>query len=152
MVVALGCQPAPANPSPDSGPAVAAQQTAEIAVRRITAGDLGATPTPVPTLVPPPNCAGAVWWYQARDHVGENLAVQGRVVHAHPAVGSVRLDLGQSYPDPTGLPVLVRTVDGVDQADATWAGKVVCVHGHIEQSDSGAVLSAPSSDAIDILP
>jgi hypothetical protein len=152
LALTVACQGSPADQSSASGPPTAARQTAEVAVRQISAGNRDATPTPAPTAVPPPACAGAVWWYEASAHVGQSLAVQGRVVHAHPAVGSVRLDLGQSYPDPTGLPVLVRTDLGVDRADATWAGKMICVHGRVESADPGAIVSADSADAIEVLP
>jgi hypothetical protein len=153
MTLALACQGPPADRSAEDGPAVAARQTAEVAVRRISAGVLGATPTPTPTPVPPPACAGAVWWYEAGAHLGQSLAVQGRVVHAHPAAGGLRLDLGQSYPDPTGLPVLLHADLSPDQADATWAGKMVCVRGRVESSTGGGLLvAADSADAIRVLP
>ena len=107
-------------------------------MQRIIAGNLEPTSTPQPTLTQPPSCPSALWWYEARDHVGESRVIQGPVVRTRPGPsGSMWLEIGQPYPDPTGLPVLVRADAGAD-----LAGKTICVDGRIAPIDGGPTIDA----------
>ncbi|MBV9355429.1 MAG: hypothetical protein JO023_07855, partial [Chloroflexi bacterium] len=121
----------------------------------ISTGRVEQTPTPVATPVPGPTCDGAIWWYDAAGHVGEEITVQGRVVHVHPDASdpehTLRLDLGQSFPDPTGLPVFLPTDRSPDSADADWAGKMVCAHGLIGSRAGATIVQLANGDALDVL-
>ena len=89
-------------------------------------------------------CASALWWHEARDLVGESRVIQGPVVRTRPGPGdSVWLEIGQPYPDPTGLPVLVLARAGDD-----LAGKTICVDGRITRSDGTPVIDARGAERI----
>src|SRR4051794_10153269 len=65
-----------------------ATRRAEVAeVQRILAGNPAGTLTPEPTATVPPMCASALWWHEARDHVGESRVIQGPVVRTRPGPG-----------------------------------------------------------------
>jgi hypothetical protein len=153
MLLLNGCQ-TPVS-SPEAPATATARQTADAAYGLISTGRVEQTPTPVATPVPGPTCDGAIWWYDAVDHVGAELTVQGRVVHVHPDASDpghiLRLDLGQSFPDPTGLPVFVPTDRSAESADADWAGKMVCAHGLIGSRGSATVVQLANTDALDVL-
>jgi hypothetical protein len=116
----------PATPEPE--PSSTAVRRATVAVaQRIIQGNLDPTATPLPTATPKPTCSGAIWWDQARAHVGESRVIQGPVVAIRPAPNATALlEVGQPYPDPTGLAVLLRA----DAAPA-FSGKSICVSGQI---------------------
>src|SRR5215813_2272188 len=79
----LGTSACAANMSgttPREVQATAVRRTAAAEVQRIIAGDLSGTPTPEATPTPVPSCAGAIWWHEARTHVGERRIVEGPVV------------------------------------------------------------------------
>src|SRR4051812_29063956 len=97
--------------------ATAVRRAAIADVQRIIAGNLVPTATPGPTATQAPSCPSALWWYEARDHVGESRVIQGPVVRTRPGpTGSLWLEIGQPYPDPIGLPVLVRAGAGANLA------------------------------------
>jgi hypothetical protein len=149
------CAPEERSAAGAASPTAVAQQTAEAALRRVGSGNLGPEPTPTATVPPRPACADAVWWYEAGAHLGESLSVQGRVVHAYPRAApdaSLRFDLGQSYPDPTGLSVVVPTDRSAAAADAAWAGKMVCVRGRVAADTRGLFLATDSADDVRVLP
>src|SRR5579862_5337444 len=101
--------------------------TAVAAVQRIIANNPDPTPIPSATATASPSCNNAIWWREARLHVGEIHQVQGTVVATRPAPGGMALlELGQLYPDPTGLAVLVPAA-----AASQLNGKTVCVGGRI---------------------
>ena len=139
IVVLLGgavqaCTP-PAARSPQEDvvavQATTVRRTAVAEVQRIIANNPQPTSTPPATPRPQPGCAGAIWWYEARGHIGETRAVQGQVVATRPAPGGAALlELGQPYPDPTGIGVLVPGAPS-----AGLDGQMVCATGRITSSD-----------------
>jgi hypothetical protein len=91
--------------------------------------------------VPRPTCADGIWWYEAAAHVGENRTVQGQVVRVRRLQdGTSLLEVGQLYPDPNGLLVLVpRAVD-----EPTYLNRSVCVAGTILSQDGTPALRTSS--------
>src|SRR5947208_12286460 len=54
-----------------------------------------------------------LWWTEARAHVGEVRTIQGTVIATRPApAGATLLELGQAYPDPTGVELLLSSPAG----------------------------------------
>ncbi len=129
----------------------AARATADAAVRRISSGNLPATPTPSATPWPRPRCPDAVWWYEAPAYVGQRRAVEGTVVHTRLLAGAggpaAVLDLGQSYPDPSGFQVLLTGSGSADAAQA-YAGKTVCATGRLRADAGAPLLTVEPPDAI----
>src|SRR6476620_6277202 len=73
LMVAVGCTTLGASePSttPPDATATAVRRAKIADVQRVIAGNLNPTPLPQPTATQPPVCASALWWYEARDHVG----------------------------------------------------------------------------------
>jgi hypothetical protein len=105
---------------------------AELArVQRIVAGEPTPTLTPEPTPSPRPTCASAIWWSEARSHLGEVRTVQGPVVNVRSAPEATALvQLGQPYPDPTGVVVSMPA-----PAASGLEGKTVCVAGRIVSAE-----------------
>jgi hypothetical protein len=137
--------PAPGTPTaPTATTEARATQTVQAAdaeVRRILAGNPVATATPSPTPVPRPACADGIWWYEAAAHMGENRTVQGQVVRVRRLEdGTSQLEVGQFYPDPNGLLVLVP--GAVDEQ--TYLNRSVCVAGTILSQGGTPALRASS--------
>jgi hypothetical protein len=125
-----------ANPTPilTDVQATAVRRTAIAVVQRVIANPPVATATLEATAIPRPGCAGAIWWHEARLHVGENRTVQGAVVATRTlADGTAMLEVGQPYPDPTGLVVVISgaTDQPTENAAEALTGKSVCVVGRI---------------------
>ena len=142
VLVGLAC----GGPNPNAEPGTAAAQAtatrraAVNQVQRMIANHPTSTPPPEPTATPIPTCQNAIWWTDARAHVGESRTVQGMVVATRPAPGgAVMLELGQPYPDPTGLSVIVPS-GGAPPGN----GAMVCVAGSIALSE-GRILMLPTS-------
>jgi hypothetical protein len=126
---ACGAPSASLETTPTSPPAQATnvRRTAVAAVQRIIANNPDPTSTPSATATTSPTCNNAIWWREARLHVGESHQVQGTVVATRPAAGGMALlEIGQVYPDPTGLAVLVPA-----SSASQFSGKTVCVGGRI---------------------
>jgi hypothetical protein len=118
-----------ANPNSPQSQATSVRRTEVADVQRIIANYPTATSTVAPTRVPAPTCpgAGAIWWYEARAHTGELRTVQGTILATRAAPGGLALlEVGQRYPDPTGLAVLLPAGPG-----STLDGKTVCIAGKI---------------------
>jgi hypothetical protein len=116
-------------------------QAADAEVRRILAGNPVATATPSPTPVPRPTCADGIWWYEAAAHLGENRIVQGQVVRVRRLEdGTSLLEVGQLYPDPSGLLVVVP--GAVDEH--TYLNRSVCVAGTILSQGGSPALRTSS--------
>jgi hypothetical protein len=124
------------QPSPSTSQAQAAadaqatnvRRTAVADAQRIIANNPIATPTVTATAIPRPNCLNAIWWHEARSHVGEMRTVEGTIVGTRGAAdGSTLLELGQPYPDPTGVAILIRPPAVAPDV----IGKTVCVAGRI---------------------
>jgi hypothetical protein len=121
-----------------SAEATHARRTAEAEVQRIIAAHPPPTVTPQPTPSAVPTCRNAIWWYEARDHLGESRPVQGRVVHSRAAPnGTVLLEIGQAFPDPLALGVLVPADSAPSLTD-----KMLCV--------SGSIVSAQGAPTIEV--
>jgi hypothetical protein len=138
MLVTLACgspsdQAAPGSPAAQ---ATNVRRTAVARVQGIIANKSTPTAVPQPTATPTPSCQNAIWWTEAKSHLGESRTIQGTVVGWQPlANGSIMLELGQPYPDPTGLSVLIGTADAT-----TLSGKDVCVSGRIGLTEGQATL------------
>jgi hypothetical protein len=129
----------PGSTSPEAQ-ATSVRRTAVAEVQRIIAGNLSATATPEATPTAAPSCSEAIWWHQARSHVGEYRTIQGPVVAVRPAPGATTLlQVGQVYPDPMAVAVLVPA-----GAEARLNGRTICVAGRI-----GAAAGAPTIEIRD---
>lgn len=120
------------------------RRTAVADVQRIIANNPAATATPEATTLPRPSCPEAIWWHEARAHVGESRKVQGVIVATRPAPdGLALIEIGQRYPDPTGLAVLVPAA-----AMPALDGKTVCVAGRITSAEGRATMRLSSASTI----
>jgi hypothetical protein len=149
----LGAQ-ACASPAPNqtalSTPevqATAVQRTAVAEVQRIIAGNLSGGATPEPTATPAPECGGAIWWYEARSHIGETRTVQGPVVASRSTPDArTLLQIGQPYPDPSGITVLLPQGD-----EARLAGRTICVLGRIASPATVPTIELHDASSIFVL-
>jgi hypothetical protein len=120
------------------------RRTAVADVQRIIANKAASTLTPEATALARPSCPDAIWWHEAVAHVGESHKVQGVIVATRPAPdGAALLEIGQRYPDPTGLAVLVTT-GSVPRLD----GKTVCVAGRITSAEGRPMIRLSSASGI----
>jgi hypothetical protein len=127
LITTAACAENTSEPSAPEAQATAVRRTAQADVQRIIAGSLSGTPTPEPTSTPAPTCNGAIWWNAVQSHLGERRTVQGPVVHKRPGGGTATiLEIGQVFPDPNGILVVVPS----GSVDAL-VGKTVCVTGRI---------------------
>jgi hypothetical protein len=124
--------------------ATAVRRTAAADIQRIIAGNLSGTPTPEPTATPAPSCNGAIWWHEAQAHLGERRTVQGPVVHKRPGgAAATILELGQVFPDPNGMLVVLPSGNG----DALL-GKTVCVTGRINVRSGAPAIDEDASNIV----
>jgi len=146
-IVAEACGTPAADPSADSQAVQATnvRRTAVAEGQRIIANIPSATPLPPPTATPAPTCTNAIWWTEARSHIGESRTVQGTVVSTRPTSGGAALlELGQPYPDPVGILVLVPSA-----ATATALnGRTVCVPGRITLAEGRPTVQVRDTAAI----
>ena len=137
------------NPSSAQAQATNVRRTEVADVQRIIANNPTATSTAVPTPIAPPTCQaeGAIWWYEARAHMGEVRTVQGMIVAARAAPGGLTLlEVGQRYPDPTGLAVLLPAAPA-----STLDGKSVCVAGQITTVEGRPTIQLRGSSNIQVM-
>jgi hypothetical protein len=124
--------------------ATSTRRVAEATVQRMIAGVPTATPQPPAAPTAAPSCPGAIWWHQARAHVGESRTVQGPVVATRSAPDALALlEIGQPYPDPTGLAVVVPAT-----AAPAFNGKTLCVAGAIENDEGTPLIRVRDAAAI----
>jgi len=138
-----------ANPNSPQAQGTNVRRTEVAAAQVIIANNPTATMTIAPTPAAPPKCQaqGAIWWYEARTHVGESRTVQGVIVATRPAPGGLAmLEIGQPYPDPTGLAVLIPATP-VSALD----GKSVCVAGRIELVEGQLAMQLRDSSNIRVM-
>jgi hypothetical protein len=129
--------------SPDAQ-ATSVRRTAVAEVQRIIANRPASTATPGATPLPRPSCRDAIWWHEARSHLGEVQTVQGTIVAARAAPdGGALLEVGQPYPDPTGIAVLLPS-----SAAASMTGKTVCVGGRIGMTEGRPTLQLRDASSI----
>jgi hypothetical protein len=148
-VIAEACAPPSVDVSPDSPAAQATnvRRTAVAEVQRIIANNPTATPLPAASATPAPTCQNAIWWTDARSHVGEARTIQGTVVSTRPAAGgAVLLEIGQPYPDPIGLAVLLPATTA-----ASLIGKTVCVAGRIIFAEGRTTLQVGDPSTIKVI-
>lgn len=147
---ACGAPPADvANPAWPQAQATNVRRTEVADVQRIIANNPTATSTTPPTPVAPPTCqaGGAIWWYEARAHAGEVRTVRGPIVATRPGPGGLTLlELGQRYPDPTGLAVLLPAMPG-----QALDGKTVCVAGQITTVEGRPTIQLRGSSSIQVV-
>jgi len=120
------------------------RRTAVADVQRIIANNPAATATPEATTLARPSCSEAIWWHEALAHIGESRKVQGMIVATRPAPdGAALIEIGQRYPDPTGLAVLVAagSVPALD-------GKTVCVAGRITSTEGRPMIRVSNASSI----
>jgi hypothetical protein len=148
VLTTLACAPPPPE-APDSPAAQATnvRRTAVAEVQAIIANKSTPTPPPAPTATPRPTCPNAIWWTEARTHMGETHTIEGAVVGSRPAFGGATLvEMGQPYPDPTGLAVLVTS-----GATTSLSGKTVCVAGRINLVEGRPTLQVADQTAFTVL-
>ncbi|HEX8966460.1 MAG TPA: hypothetical protein VF937_01180 [Chloroflexota bacterium] len=147
LALAAGACGAPTGDVPPDSPAAQAtnvRRTAVAQVQAIIANNPTATPPPASTPTPTPTCPSAIWWTEARSHLGEARTIQGTVVATRPAPdGAALLEIGQPYPDPTGLAVLVPAT-----AAPPLSGKTVCVAGRIAIAEGRPTIQVRDPAAI----
>jgi hypothetical protein len=149
VIVSLACG-APVTDSPGSPAAQAtnARRTAVAEVQAIIANKPTQTPIPLGTATPTPSCRDALWWSDARLHVGETRTVQGMVVgHRSGSSGFLLLELGQPYPDPTGILVRVPQTP-----DPETEGHTVCATGKIVMDEGTTVIELANISALKVDP
>jgi hypothetical protein len=135
------------SPGSPAAHATDVRRTAVAEVQQIIANKPTSTALPLATATPVPTCADAIWWTEARAHVGESRTVQGPIVGKRLApAGGALLEMGQPYPDPTGLAVLLAS----NSATAELSGQMVCAAGRIEVVEGRPALQllGPSSIAV----
>ena len=148
-IAGLACSGPNSDVAPGSPAAEAtnARRTAVADVQRIIANKPTPTPPPAATATPTPTCQNAIWWTEARSHVGESRIVQGTVVAIRTlSPGSALLELGQPYPDPTGLSVVVSAT-----AAANLTGQNVCISGHIAMAQGRPVVNVGDPASIQVI-
>jgi hypothetical protein len=134
---------------PDSPAARATdiRRTAVAAVQQLIANNPTATPAPAATPTPAPTCPGAIWWTEARSHLREPRTIQGIVVGIRLAPnGASLLEIGQPYPDPNGVSVLVP-----GGAASALDGKNVCVTGSVSLVRGEALMEISDSANIHVI-
>ncbi len=147
--VSLACGAPTTDVAPGSPAAQAtdARRTAVAEVQHIISNPSTPTPLPQPTATPSPSCSNALWWTEARAHVGETRTIQGTVIATRPGPNGVTLlELGQPYPDPIGVAVLLTSTNGAD-----LQGKTVCASGRIELAEGRPTLRLQNLAAITLV-
>ena len=144
---ACGGPVAEVAPNSPQAQATNVRRTAVAAVQAIIANHSTSTPLPAATATPNPTCQNAIWWTEARSHVGESRTVQGTVVATRPAPdGLTMLEIGQPYPDPTGLLALFPP-----SAATGLSGKTVCLPGRISMAEGRPTVQVRNASAIVVL-
>ena len=144
---ACGGPVADVAPNSPEAQATNVRRTAVAAVQAIIANHPTSTPLPAATPTPTPTCQNAIWWTEARSHVGESRTIQGTVVATRPAPdGLAMLEIGQAYPDPTGLLALVPS-----SAAASFSGKTLCLAGRINMAEGRPSVQVRDPSAILVL-
>jgi hypothetical protein len=148
ILTSLACT----NERPDASSIPAAEatnvrRTAVAEVQAIIANKSTPTPPPEPTATPKPSCPNAIWWSEARTHTGETRNIQGAVIATRPAPsGATLVELGQPYPDPGGLAIVVASGGATD-----LSGKVVCVAGRINLDEGRAMVQVRDPSAFTVV-
>jgi hypothetical protein len=144
---ACGGPVADVAPNSPEAQATNVRRTAIAAVQAIIANHPTSTPLPAATATPRPTCQNAIWWTEARSHIGESRTIQGTVVATRPAPnGLTMLEIGQRYPDPTGIVALAPP-----NAAAALTGKIVCLPGRINLTEGRPTIQVRDPSTIVVL-
>jgi hypothetical protein len=161
LLALLGCAPGDGAPDLTTGPSAggdsepqvsAAEQTASLRVRVLTSGD--PAPTRPPMLTPSPAgqplCPGAIWWHDARKHVGRHVTVEGPVVEVRYPVpgtsGRTLVALGQLYADPNRF--TIRLAAEFPIPAAAHGQRTVCATGHVERLEGTPAIDVDNPSAL----
>jgi hypothetical protein len=145
VIVGLACGAPPGTGSESTAAQGTSVRRTEVArVQVIISNASTATPLPAGTATPAPTCPNAIWWTEARTHVGETRTIQGTVVGTRlgPAGGQL-LEVGLPYPDPLGLAITVGSGDA-----SSLAGKTVCATGQIHLLEGRPTLQLPDATSV----
>jgi hypothetical protein len=100
--------------------------------------------------------SGAIWWYEAKDHIGDRLTVCGPVVDSNWASGSsgkpTFLNIGKPYPDPDRFTVVIwidYRSNFPQSPEDYYLGKTICVTGLITEYEGIAQIEAQSPTQIE---
>ena len=100
--------------------------------------------------------AGAIWWYEAKDHIGDRLKVCGPVVDSYWASGSsgkpTFLNIGEPYPNPDRFTVVIwidNRANFPQPPEDYYLGKTICVTGLIVPYKGSAQIEAQSPTQIE---
>jgi hypothetical protein len=133
--------------SPTDAQATNVRRTVVADAQRIIANPPTATAPLAATPVPRPSCPNAIWWHEARGHLGEVRSVQGAVLAVRAAPnGRALLEVGEAYPDPTGVAVLVPAslANGLGNAS-------VCASGRIENTEGRTTIEVRDRSGLSIM-
>ena len=102
--------------------------------------------------------ADAVEWSEAASHVGESVAIYGRVVDTEFAPDSTGqptfLDIGRGYPDPSRLSVVIWGEDRSnfdDYPERAYRGSEICVYGEVYAYEDHYCIQVTSPSQIVVL-
>jgi hypothetical protein len=127
--------------------ATSVRRTAVAEVQRIIANNPAPTSTPDATPVPRPSCQNAIWWHEARLHIGEVRTIQGTVIAMRSAPsGATMLEIGQPYPDPLTLAVVLPP-----SSAANLQAKSVCVAGRVTIVEGRPTIQVREPSAVAVL-
>jgi hypothetical protein len=100
--------------------------------------------------------AGAIWWYEAKDHIGDRLTVCGPVVDSNWASGTsgkpTFLNIGKPYPDPDRFTVVIwidYRSNFPQSPEDYYLGKTICITGLITEYEGIAEIEAQSPTQIE---
>jgi hypothetical protein len=128
LTASLACgAPAASGPSLPAAESTSARRTEVARVQTIISNPSTATPQPAATATPAPSCPNAIWWTDARTHIGETRTIQGQVVGTRPGpTGGQLIEVGLPYPDPLGMAIVLNVGDA-----SRLSGKSICATGRI---------------------
>jgi hypothetical protein len=164
LLALLGCATGDGAPDLAIGPRAGgdsetqvsvAEQTVRLRVRILTSGDPAPTRPPMPTISPAgqPLCPGAMWWHDARKHVGRHVTVEGPVVEVrYPGPGTsgrTLVALGQPYADPNRF--TIRLAAEFPLRPALHVQRTVCATGHVERLEGTPAMDVDDPSALMVL-
>jgi hypothetical protein len=128
VLVTLACSaPLDTGPGSPAAQATNVRRTEVARVQNIISNPSTPTPPAAPTDTPSPTCANAIWWTEARTHVGETRTIEGTLVGTRLGPGGGQLlEIGLPYPDPLGMAITLGSGDA-----SGLAGRAVCATGQI---------------------
>jgi len=125
----------------------------------------GAETIPTPSTVPESSSetetpkaglpAGAIWWYEAKDHIGDRATVYGPVAGTFYG-SSVKgrptfLNIGEDHPSKKRFTVVIwgqNRGNFPEPPESFYEGKTICVTGLIQEYDGIAQIEVTTPDQI----